>query len=134
MSSGLYLRWEWNCRQFGRGDQKDFTLWKTAHKAEIERVVNEKDHDGRTALYIAAGKANIDLVNALLTHHASVDLQHKDDCTALIIASYKGSLAICRVLLLSGADIDIQGGNDKDALTKAREKGHLDIVDLIERE
>ena len=98
----------------------------------IKSVVDAEHFDGDTALHEAAEKPNIALVKALLTHHASVDLQNKDGgWTALYKASQEGHLEVVNALLTHHASVDLQTKKGRTALIKASQKGHLGVVNAL---
>ena len=76
------------------------------------------DYDGQTAtaslLYVAAGKAHLELVRELLNRGASVDLQNSNGGTGLMGAADHGHLPILLLLLQHSANPDLQ---DVDGLT-----------------
>lgn len=85
-----------------------------------------------TALILAAGAGDEEMLKILLDAHALVDLQTKEGNTALMIAVQKGHKRAVELLLARGADVN--SVNEKNGLTPlimAASLGHLAIVKLL---
>jgi len=88
-------------------------------------------NDGITALMIAAGNGHLEIVNALLTNGASVDIARWNGVTALMIAAGKGDLEIVEALLGKGASVNAACDDGETALYIAAQKGDLEIVEAL---
>ena len=66
----------------------------------------------------ASGCGHLPVVELLLEHGASVDLQDSDGATALMGAAYNGRAAIVRRLLRAGEQLGRDGGSELN-------RGHL---------
>ena len=69
--------------------------------------IHEVDHEGKTALHLAAEEQSEDLVKLLLNAKADVNAQSKDGWTVLHFATDKVSVSITELLLGAGADASI---------------------------
>ena len=62
--------------------------------------VNDRDADGGfTALYCAAERGHVALVNMLIKSGATVNLANENGCTPLFIASQNGKLDVVKALI-----------------------------------
>ncbi|XP_072910800.1 B-cell lymphoma 3 protein homolog isoform X1 [Hemitrygon akajei] len=83
---------------------------------------------GRTALIHAVENDCRDLVQLLLEHGASVNLQTYSGNTALHSASGRGLMDIVKVLLKNGADTSIKNCHNDTSLTVAKNKKVVDVL------
>jgi|GEM_PF-4171430 len=104
-------------------------------------ILNARYANQRTALMIACGNTNLDLVEELLTYGVDVDLQSDDGFTALMetINSPLGSLSIklkiVKALIKAGANINIPNHRRVTPLINAAEKDYIDIIkELIDKD
>ena len=88
------------------------------------------DQSDRTALHMAAGRGNADIVSLLLTdsEEARIDAGDASGATALFIASAKGHLEIVNMLLDAGADPDRPFEQSYHVLYYAILEGHFEIM------
>jgi ankyrin repeat protein len=99
--------------------------------------INVQGHEGKTALMLASGKGQSDVVQSLID--AGADLNTKDiySYTALMIAAENGKYDVVTVLLKedgarTSADLNAQSQAGNTALMLAVQGGHTKIVqDLI---
>ena len=83
---------------------------------------------GVTMLMSACNFGNERMVNLLLEHKASLDMQDSDSVTALMMASLYGHAAIVRLLLRAGARTDLRAPNGKTALDIAKDNCHTECA------
>ncbi|KAI5924378.1 ankyrin repeat-containing domain protein [Camillea tinctor] len=78
--------------------------------------LNATNNDGQTALMVASGFNNIDMVNWLLKYGADTDVLDRFNNSALWYASYKGNVGIATSLLNKRAKIDVAHAAGRDPL------------------
>ena len=88
-----------------------------------------QDHDGYTALMLAAGIGHVKIAQLLLEAGADKDLQDSDVYTALMHAA--GHEVFTRFLLEAGAKKDLQRDDGYTALMIAEEFGHGEVATLL---
>jgi ankyrin repeat protein len=93
--------------------------------------INEKNSDGETALYRAAGGGHKDVVNLLLAERANINAQGGKYGNALQAASDRGHKEIVQLLLEHGANINAQEGSYGNALQAASTEGHKETIQLL---
>ena len=114
---------------------------------------NASDENAMTALMWAAYKGYPDIVEALLSAGADVNVQAKSrgrtgffselfpspdherrlsGATALMLASWKGHAEIVELLLNHGAEVNIKNNFGLTALSSAKVSGNKKIVALLE--
>ena len=92
------------------------------------------DHQGYTAMHVAAKEGNTDILSLLLEHDADVDSRNMFDETPLHRASDYGKLDIGQRLLDHGADINARDEDGYTPLFQAALGGHVEFAQmLIER-
>ncbi|MBO8138709.1 MAG: ankyrin repeat domain-containing protein [Desulfotomaculum sp.] len=113
-----------------------------AHSGKTENVklfvqagmkTDVKDHNGNTALMLAALEGHKDTVKLLLEKGADVNEKNNLGKTALFYAATEGHKEIVELLIDKGADINIKAENGRTALDYAKQRGHQEIVDLLEK-
>ena len=85
----------------------------------------------QTALALAARRADLDAVNAILASGTDVDSVDADGWSALRSAAWGGHLAVVSALLAAGASVDKTDGDGRTALRAAAWGGHVDVVNLL---
>lgn len=105
--------------------------------------INAKiDHDGSTALMLAAGDGRTDIVKLLIDAGADVNARNDRCSTALIEAlnppyrcvwyyEVPDKTPLIQLLINAGADIDAKDSYGKTALSYAERKGHTQIAQLL---
>ncbi len=83
---------------------------------------------GKTALMAAAGRACLDLVEALIARGVPVDATNPRHGTALMYAVIGGDPRVVSALIRAGADVDRQGANGWGPLMIAAAKGRTKIL------
>ena len=99
--------------------------------------IDQADHEGFTALYMASQKGHSAVVKFLLKHRADPNRAANNGSTPLLASSMNGHTEVCRCLIKYGAKIDVGNdrldGKDWSPITLAKEEGHADTVALLER-
>jgi len=111
-------------------DGKVVDVTKLINSGRISHVDAVKDHDGRTALILAAVQGHANVVKCLVdTFHASVDaVDMSDGRTALLHASSFGHTETVIALAARGANVHARGKNGETSLLLAARFGHADTV------
>jgi len=91
----------------------------------------EVNMGSQTALALAARRADLDAVNAILVAGTDVDSVDADGWSALRSAAWGGHLAVVSALLAAGALVDKTDTDGRTALRAAAWGGHLDVVNLL---
>ncbi|XP_032884017.1 KN motif and ankyrin repeat domain-containing protein 4-like isoform X1 [Amblyraja radiata] len=87
---------------------------------------------GQTALMLAVSHERTDMVTALLSSGANVNIQDTDGSTALMCASENGHVEIVKLLLAQpGCNSALTDKDDSTALDIAMQAGHKDIAELL---
>ncbi|KAH7411495.1 ankyrin repeat protein, partial [Cadophora sp. MPI-SDFR-AT-0126] len=83
--------------------------------------VNVANFVGRTALFSAVSRNDIELVDYLLSAHADLNLncQMKDGITPLMVAICNGNVQLAEKLLYAGAKVYVQACDGQTALSYA---------------
>ncbi|MCJ1464874.1 hypothetical protein MMC07_003489 [Pseudocyphellaria aurata] len=103
---------------------------RVEHLLDQDTNSNQTNHDGLTALHVAASKNHPSVVHLLLEKgRADIDRRNKDGETALALASAKGHKAVVEVLLRRGANT---GGVDLDGSTLFS-RADASVKKLLER-
>ncbi|MCR5622935.1 MAG: ankyrin repeat domain-containing protein [Treponema sp.] len=76
---------------------------------------------------------NSEMIQALLSVGASVDITDSNGNTALMKASEDGKNQVAKLLIDHGADVDLKNNYDETALSLARDKGNKYIVGLLRK-
>ena len=95
-------------------------------------VVDAKEKDGVTPLWIAAQQGHLEVMKVLLEKGAVVDAKTNDGFTPLLIAAEYGHLEVVRMLLEKGANPNSEALGFTP-LRIAEKKGHTDIVILLRK-
>merc|ERR1712166_1508415 len=93
--------------------------------------VNDQDELGRTALYRAAYKNSLEVVEVLLAANANVEIKNNYGITALRQAAWKNSLEVAEVLVAANANVDIKNNDGDTALHRAAEKNSLEVAEVL---
>jgi ankyrin repeat protein len=123
-------------------DSKDRTvLWWTSRNgcemsarlllAADSAMVNSKDKDNKSPLFIAAEQGNQAVMEVLLDKGADVNAEGGKYGNALQAASHNGHKDIATLLLDKGADVSAQGGEYGNALQAASANGYKDMATLL---
>src|SRR3989338_4536804 len=92
-------------------------------------LLNTRDHQGKTALFVAAQHGRASIVNHLLDHDADLELPTVKGKTPIYAASKKGHLSVVSLLIRSGCNVN-HGATPtgQTPLMVASKHGHLRIV------
>ena len=93
--------------------------------------INEKNHNGWTALMRATANGHHDIAALLLEKGAALNIQNNDGKTALILAAEKNCQNTLSLLLEKGADTDKKNAYGETALMRAASRNFQDIVILL---
>lgn len=102
-----------------------------------EELLNEgadpdiTDHNGRSALFLAAATGARKLVRLLVEKGADIDRADSYGTTPLNIAAYNGNTNIVKTLLAENADVNIPNRLGVTALNAAAKTGQIEIVKLL---
>jgi ankyrin repeat protein len=90
--------------------------------------VNQQNHNGETALMIAARKQYLDIVETLLGAGALPDLTDKKGSSALMKSVLLGNIPISNALIRAGADLNLANDFNRTALIYAVAKNHEEMA------
>ncbi|TQN71201.1 Tankyrase-1 [Colletotrichum shisoi] len=108
-------------------------LLKAARNGDVEVVkslvqrgacVDEKDHDGATAMHFASDYGHTEMVNLLVESGANLDSMDDEGWTPLNDASFYGHVEVVRLLLSKGADLTKSNIFAQTPLHYAAQQGH----------
>ncbi|PAA54585.1 hypothetical protein BOX15_Mlig005281g1, partial [Macrostomum lignano] len=86
---------------------------------------------GNTALHVAAGKRDLEMVKILCDSGADINAQNNAGQTPLHISANEGDEAVVRFLHSNKADASILDKQDRSPLHMAAERGQTKIVELL---
>ena len=116
-----------------RGDLQEVERILEKPGAQREKLIDSVDGMQRTALYYAAGRGRLDLVEHLLNKGARVDLYDLSQLTALHRAAAGGHTAICRALALAQCDPNARAQGGVTPMMLAAKARHFDCVQVLLR-
>ncbi len=93
--------------------------------------VDVPNHEGTTALHVAAMFGRSECVLLLLERGADVDRRRDDRRTALILTGQRGDADTMRLLVDEGADRDASAADGDRAVACAAYNGRWDSVDFL---
>ncbi|KAL8809747.1 MAG: hypothetical protein Q9200_003140 [Gallowayella weberi] len=93
--------------------------------------IDDASPGSTTAMYLAAKKGNVELVQSLVAAGANVDARPLGSNTAMFEAARKGNYDICQILLEHGAEVDATTIGDNTALWHVVGKSDLGIIRLL---
>ena len=93
--------------------------------------VDATDHEGLTALFMAAYQGHADAVTKLLEAGGDVNFTIPDGATPLIAAVRAGHEGMAKVLLNNGADLSARTTSGQDALFFSAAEGQVDCISLL---
>jgi len=96
-------------------------------------TVSSVNSDGDTALHLAAGGGNEDIVAELLDKHAEVNSRGAEKRTPLHVAADNGRTGVMTLLLDREADINAQDDEERTALFLAAYRGKTEAAELLLR-
>lgn len=92
--------------------------------------VNERDHEKKTHLFVAAKNGFTEGVQALISAKADMNILC-DDMTPLMVAAANGRLECVKVLIASKAKINAANEDGKTALYYATTAGYANVVSTL---
>lgn len=138
---GGYTAWETAQKQASTPSQNSITLAPHVHAWLVEQglapndinqsVLNQRMHNGMTALMQACRFGRADIVNILLQAGADINLTNHDGNNALWLACFSGDTATIEVLLEGGVDINKQNVTGATSLIYAASAGKATVVKLL---
>jgi ankyrin repeat protein len=94
--------------------------------------INAKDHEDRTALWVALLEGHADVVKLLVEHGADLMAHNKLNASPLVIASLYNHLSLAEFLVeLPMIDVNAKDPEDTTALWTAASRGYLDVAKLL---
>ncbi|KAI8650907.1 NACHT domain-containing protein [Fusarium keratoplasticum] len=116
----------WACAEM-KFDVVEFLLQRQL----VENIDSPCD-GGLTALHFAAMFNQVDIIEILVSHEASVNLQSDGGQTALHLAAYLGNIGVTRALLQLGA-MNLADKDGRTASMLASAEGHDNIAEIVDR-
>jgi len=108
----------------------ELTAWLTQAGFDA-RNLNSRGDNAMSVLMTAALQNNLEIVQALLSAGADVNLLNDDENNALWFACFKENLAIIRLLAAHGIDINHQNVNGATCVIYAASAGKLEVVKTL---
>ena len=105
-----------------------------AYQAVVELLLDKgldaesKNHEGQTALHVAAGSGDERLTKTLLLARARIDARETNGATPLHLAVNWGHVRVVGLLLDSGADVEARDWQSNTPLMRVAGVGHLDVA------
>src|SRR5581483_2584155 len=90
--------------------------------------IDARDLAGATALYVAAERGQLAVVQRLVDKGANVDLKGRSGTSPLAAAAFAGRNRVVKMLLAHGADARTADETGKPPIVYAAASGELDIV------
>jgi len=119
----------------------DGEIHQVVEKGDVKRVaellsfspdlVRAVTSDGRTPLYIAAGKGDEKMAQLLLTNKADPNVRFKDGDTALHAAALRGHTPVVQLLLANRAQVDAKNVHGQTALHLAVQAGQTAVAEAL---
>jgi ankyrin repeat protein len=94
--------------------------------------IDAGDHYGLTALMIAAGRGNNEMVAFLLNNGADPNISNRYGVTPFMLAVQRGSIDIANSLLANGADLNARNKDGATALTLVRKRKKRGMIRYLE--
>ena len=114
---------------FGHLETVQLLLAKGANPNLVSQ--NQTFARGVPILQSAVAAGNIEVIKALLTHGADVNVRSAEGMTALHAAAFEGNAAIVKLLIANGADIEAKTNKGETAREIAGKKGNEQIAGLL---
>lgn len=97
--------------------------------------LDQRDRWGKTPLFLAAARGDLQLVYHLLEKGAQADIADKQATTPLLVASKQGHIAVVERLLrceaAAGLSLDMRDAAGRTPLFWAAHEGKLDVVSCL---
>lgn len=119
-------------------DEEKWAAWHCAAREDLGKLLllllkgnlEERNSDGETALHVAAGSAQIEVMRILLTAGASLEVQDQDGMTPLHTAATR-HYTVATFLLQAKASVDAQNDRGMTALHIAADEANLETVKVL---
>jgi ankyrin repeat protein len=98
---------------------------------ELRVDLEQKNTDGRTALFLASISDHASIVSLLLERKADPDAKDKNNETALHYAASCDNLETLKILISAGANKNAQGNSGKTPMHYAAKKGNFLILEEL---
>lgn len=95
------------------------------------KLINAKDDDFNTPLYLASKGGHKEIVKFLITKDADVNVKNKDGWTPLHVATLLGYNEIVKFLIEAHSDVNVVDNDLSTPLHLACQSGHKKIVILL---
>lgn len=131
---------KWHKKEFQFSQRKSFLSYLAEYGDVIvasfwlnwaDVDINLPDKMGDTALLMAAGRGNCDVLNLLLKSHADIQVKNKRHELPLHRAAHWGSVLAITILLEAGADISAKDRENRSPLHFAVAEGHTAAVEVL---
>nr|XP_022906847.1 ankyrin repeat domain-containing protein 50 [Onthophagus taurus] len=97
------------------------------HKAPCD----QRPHDGKTALRLAALEGHYDVVQLLMSNGADIDSKDADGRSTLYVLSLDNRLAMAKYFIQQGGDVETRDLEGRTPLHVASWQGHTEMVSLL---
>lgn len=94
-------------------------------------IINQRDRNGHTPLWLAVGALSQDNITYLLANGADVNIADKYGITPLMAAVEGNSTEVMRALIEAGADVNKSDIEGRTALSIAIANGKEDVIALL---
>jgi ankyrin repeat protein/Flp pilus assembly protein TadD len=111
-------------------NQRGFSATNNSRPASSSDVL-KVDEKGRTALMLAAGRGQTDLIPSIIAAGVNVNARDLEGDTALFYAATNGRLEAVDALLKAGADVGSANKKGSTSLIGAATEGYPQIVKLL---
>lgn len=110
-----------------QGNLEEVRAWITQRGI----AVDSRDSERRTALYRAARKGHLEVVQFLVSHGADVNAGNNSGKTPLYWAVLKGHFEVVRFLVKHGANVNVQNMDGETPLYEALDKGDFRMANYL---
>jgi ankyrin repeat protein len=98
---------------------------------DYRSIINLKNADGESALFIASMEGRLNIVTYLLNNQAVIDIENNNGATPLFVASEMGHNHIVKLLIEKGADINKRDYDGRTPFYIACYEGNLNVVKTL---
>ncbi|XP_031330499.1 ankyrin repeat domain-containing protein 50 isoform X1 [Photinus pyralis] len=92
---------------------------------------DQRPHDGKTALRLAALEAHYDIVQILISHGADLDSKDADGRSTLYVLALDNRLVMGKFFIQQGADVETRDLEGRTPLHVSAWQGHTEMVALL---
>ena len=93
--------------------------------------IDTRDHRGRTALYRAASRGDLEEMTSLLNRGANPNIPDYGGRYPLTLAARKGKTEVVKILLGGGADPNLSDSSGRNALHMASDYNRADMIPFL---